>query len=69
MPTSSRKPPTGISLRYAAPLLIMIAGCPVMFRNAMVDGVAQNMRHQTDETTYQELRSELEEVEGRPISP
>jgi hypothetical protein len=67
MDRCSEKSPARVGLRYVAPLLITIAGCPAMFRSAMVEGIASDMRRQTDETTYQELRSEIEEVEGHPI--
>ncbi|MCA9103391.1 MAG: hypothetical protein KDA63_19685 [Planctomycetales bacterium] len=54
---------------WLAPLLVTAAGCPAMFRGAVVNGIADEMHRQSDEQTYLELRQELEEVEQRPIVP
>ena len=49
------------------PLLVTFSGCPGQFRHAVVDGMLREMRFRSEEDTYQQIRHEVEQVEGRPI--
>lgn len=51
-----------------APLMAMFAGCPAISpRHVVVDGMMSGMHRDSEEATYQRMRSDLETTEGRPI--
>ncbi len=53
---------------FCGPLLLAFSGCPISTRNLVVDGMMRNMQPQTEEATYERMRSDMETAEGRLIA-